>query len=148
MSVACRNGWSAVFRWACGMMAVVLIAGCGEPGPKFFPVRGEVRLDGKPLAEAMVVFHPKDSDIPETLKPLAYSDADGMFELTAPQRGAPVGEYAITVELRELKADGDQMVRDGPNLLPAKYRDPTQSGFKFIVEAEENEVPPLELKSR
>ena len=127
------------------------IEGCsGDSGPTCFPVRGEIRLEGKPLAEAMVVFHPLDPDAPEISKPLAYSDKDGEFELTTlkPRDGAPAGEYAITVELRELIQDGDQMVRDGRNLLPERYRIPSESGLKFTVENEANEVPVIELKSK
>lgn len=126
------------------------VSGCGaRSGPTCFPVQGEVRLDGQPLAEAMVVFHPVDGDVSQIPRPLAYTGRDGMFELTTLQTndGAPPGEYAITVELRELKQDGDQLVRDGKNLLPEDYRDPLKSGFKFTVEAEPNEVPVLHLKS-
>ena len=137
----------------CSAIAVLLFAlGCSseESGPACFPVRGEVRLDGEPLGEAMILFHPVDKNSPTAVKPLANSDLDGRFEMTTFQRhdGAPPGEYAITVELRALRPDGDEMIRDGRNLLPGHYRDPARSGFKFMVKNEPNEVPVINLQSK
>ena len=127
-----------------------LVVGCtNHTGSKCYPVRGTIRYNGMPLAEAMILFHPLDHDAPEIARPLAFTDRNGNFALTSiqPNDGAPPGEYAMTVELRELKPDGDQMVRDGRNLLPEKYRDPKASGLHFIVEPEPNEVPVIDLKS-
>lgn len=132
-------------------LSMIVGAGCSnESGPACFPVRGRVLYDSKPLAEAMIVFHPLDGEIPDTPRPLAYTDKDGEFELTTmnPRDGAPAGDYAITVEWRDLRADGDEMVRDGPNLLPDRYGDPKRSGLQFTVVEGENEVAPLELQSR
>jgi hypothetical protein len=113
-----------------------------------YPVRGKLLYGNQPLAEAMVLFHPLDPSAPQAPKPLGYSDQDGNFALTTlqPQDGAPAGEYAITVELRELKADGDQLVRDGRNLLPERYRDPATSGLRCEVFEGDNEIPTLELR--
>ena len=49
--------WGLV-SWAC---AVAL--GCGEAGPKTYPVAGTVTLDGKPLEEGDVYFYPTDPNI-------------------------------------------------------------------------------------
>lgn len=129
---------------------LVGVVGCGGPvAPKCYPVRGRVEMHGRPVEEAMVVFHPiQSSQGPVASRPQAYTDKEGCFELTLlqPRDGALPGEYAITIELRELKADGDQMVRDGKSLLPEMYRNPATSGFKFTVEPKENEVPVLEVK--
>lgn len=138
--------WSPVF-----LTCLTIVAGCSrDAGPKCFPVYGSVTYDGQPLAEAMIVFHPLDGETSHTPRPLAYTDSDGNFDLTtiAPGDGAPAGNYAITVEWRELKQDGDELVRDGRNLLPDRYRDPKTSGFRCVVAEGENEVPTLELKSQ
>ena len=151
MSSRPRRAPAVTALFICLVAGCAGLAGCSnESLPKCHPVRGKVTLDGKPLAEAMIVFHPLEDDAPEISKPLAYSGQDGDFELTTlqPRDGAPPGQYAITVELRELKADGDQMVRDGRNLLPAIYGDPKTSGFRFLVEGEPNEVPAIDLKSK
>lgn len=141
----------AAIRFAALVFAAVMIAGCSrETGPVCHPVRGKVLYDNQPLAEALILFHPLDGGTKEVPKPLAYSDQAGNFELTTlqPRDGAPAGKYAITIELRELKPDGDEMVRDGRNLLPDRYRDPKSSGLEFVVEEGENEIAPIELESK
>jgi hypothetical protein len=111
-------------------------------------VRGTLVYNQRPLAEAMILLHPLDPEATGFPKPLAYSDQDGRFEMTTlrSRDGAPAGRYTVTVELRELRPDGDELVRDGRNLLPNQYRDPATSGFQFEVFEEENEIPTLELQ--
>ena len=125
------------------------IAGCGDEksGPVCHPVSGQVLYKGSPVVEGMVFFHPLDSA--ETAqRPMAVTDKNGRFELTTIRNGdgAPAGRYAITVELRALRDDGDEMVRDGRNLLPKKYQNPRTSGLKYSVDSGENEVPLINLK--
>jgi hypothetical protein len=61
--------------------------------------------------------------------------------------GALPGEYAITVELRDLRAVGEETVRDGLNLLPPQYADPGSTPLRFTVAAApDNEVPPIQLE--
>ena len=104
-------------------------------------------LDSQPVAEALVVFHPRGGQAKESLQPQAQTDADGWFELTTlkPGDGAQTGEYAITVELREHRLVGEEFVRDGPNLLPARYTRSDSSDLRYKVVAGRNEVPPLIL---
>lgn len=126
-------------------------AGCQhQPAePVRFPVSGQILLDGKPLAEAFVFFHPltPGGTLP---RPLGITAADGTYHLTTltPNDGATPGQYAITVELREVRTDGDEPIRDGRQLLPEKYRNPQTSGWQFEVRPTPNEVPPLQLRSR
>src|SRR5262245_19259539 len=130
------------------VFALLLAAGCSRnAGPACFPVYGTITLDGAPLAEAMIVLHPLDDDLHDAPRPLACSDSDGAFELTTmkPGDGAPAGRYAITVELRELTEDGDEMIRDGKNLLLDRYRDPKTSGFRCTIVAGDNELPTLAI---
>jgi hypothetical protein len=106
-------------------------------------------LDGKPLAEAMIVFHPAAAT-PGAAQPIAYSGPQGQFVLTTRDQndGAIAGEYAITVELRAPRLVGDETIRDGKNVLPVKYARPETSGLRYTVVEGENTVPPIELKSR
>lgn len=129
----------------------VLYLGCsGSEGPRCYPVRGQVLYRGQPLAEAMVVFHPVEVVASATPKPIAYTDAQGHFQLTTWQThdGAPLGEYAITVELREARLIGEEMTRDGRNLLPPPYADPKQTPLRYTVVEGDNAVPPLQLSAR
>jgi hypothetical protein len=100
----------------------------------------------------MIVFHPLaansagEQPIPQ---PLAYSDAEGRFSLTTftPGDGAPAGEYAVTVELRDVRQVGEEVVRDGPNLLPPEYANPSLTPQRFTVTASQNEVPLIRIGS-
>ena len=85
--------------------SLVLFWGCAGEGPLCYPVRGQVTLDGKPLAEAMVVLHPLTGSVVGGQKPIGFTDQDGRFVLTTYQSGdgAPPGEYAVTVEYRAMR---------------------------------------------
>lgn len=124
------------------LAALCAVVGCsGTKGPECIPVRGQVTYKGKPIAEATVVLHRVGGDIEGNQKPIAYTAADGTFSLTTMKKGdgAPPGEYAITVELRAPQTIGEEVVRNGPNLLPAS------SGLKFVVQQGENEIPAIIL---
>src|SRR5690349_23328191 len=117
------------------LACLFFLSGCsaGDTGPKCYPVRGTVTFNKQSVPEGMVIFHPLDAAATHFPNPVGYTDQDGNFELTtfSPSDGAPVGKYAITVEFRELKPDGDEMIHDGPNLLPEKYANPKTSGLEF-----------------
>jgi hypothetical protein len=129
----------------------VLAAGCsGNNQPTCYPVRGQVLRDGAPLAEALVAFHPLDQRAQVTPKPVAYCDEQGRFHLMTFRSGdgAPAGRYAITVELRAPRQVGEELVRDGENLLPPRLANPTTSKLEYEVVEGENEVPPLAIDGR
>jgi hypothetical protein len=113
-------------------------------------VKGQVLYKGKPVAEAMVVFHPLKGAAPDGPKPFAHTDADGRFELTTKvaRDGAPAGEYAVTVQLRELVKVGEEAVRDGRNLLPAPYSKPSWSPLRVTVKEGANELEPFRLSEQ
>ena len=128
--------------------ALIVIAGCrGLAGPDCHPVRGQVRWNGHPLAEAQIVFHPQFAAAEKFPQPIGQTDAQGNFVLSTFQAsdGAPAGEYLITVELRDLRQVGEETVRDGRNLLPARFGKPQESGLRCTVVAGENAVPTLEI---
>jgi hypothetical protein len=131
--------------------ALVFIAGCGgTAGPVCHPVRGQVRWNGQPLAEAQVVFHPQFSADEKFPQPIGQTDAQGNFALSTfqPNDGAPEGQYVITVELRDLRQVGEETVRDGPNLLPGRFARPQESGLRHAVVMGENTVPVIEIPAR
>jgi hypothetical protein len=131
-----------------GLLAA--IAGCGgQAGPECHPVRGQARWNGQPLAEAQVVFHSQTAT-DSFPRPIGQTDADGNFRISTFQAndGAPVGEYLITVELRDLRQVGEETIRDGPNLLPERFARPPESGLHFTVVEGENVVPALEIPAR
>jgi hypothetical protein len=129
----------------------MLLAGCSTSGnAPCYPVRGQVQQAGKSLAEALVVFHPVDAPQVPFPKPQAHTDAQGRFELTTFESGdgAPVGSYAITVELRAPRQLGEEVVRDGPSVLPTRYSQPDKSGLTAQVIEGENELATIVIEAR
>lgn len=133
------------------LLLAAALAGCSRPaGPPCFPVRGTVIHDGKPLAEVMVVLHPLTPPTDPFPLPLGYTDGQGKFQLQTlnPGDGAPAGEYAITLELRELRRSGEEMTRDGKNLLPSRYATPKTTPLRVTVVEGPNEVPAIAVTDR
>jgi hypothetical protein len=77
------------------MLMVALEAGCGPSRPALLPAEGVVTLDGKPLANAALVFQPKAGGRPAS----ARTDASGRFSMGTytPQDGVLPGEHAVTI---------------------------------------------------
>jgi len=81
------------------------------------------------------VFHPQFEVPPGDPKPMGITDASGAFQLTSlhANDGALPGEYRVTIEQRQERASGEDVVRDGPNLLPARYAKPDTTPLHFTV---------------
>lgn len=80
-------------RWGWLLAGLVLCLAC-QRGPKLVPVTGVVLLDGKPVANAAVLFIP-----PEGRPAEGTTDAEGKFTLQTfqPGDGALVGLHDVTV---------------------------------------------------
>ncbi|MBL9165427.1 MAG: hypothetical protein JNL18_22055 [Planctomycetaceae bacterium] len=138
-------------RPAAAHLVVALLLGCDAGAPvACHPVRGSVTRDGKPVGEALVVLHPVVESAALTQKPMAFTDDAGQFAVTTFQRGdgAPVGEYRVTVVQRAPKRVGEEMVREGPNVLPKRFSEPTTSGLTATIIAGDNVLPTIEIPSR
>src|SRR5579884_1358822 len=89
-----------VSRWCIGLVLVGLCsAGCSEAERPTYPVHGQVLIEGKPAARALVAFHPVAAAGREAVHPAGQADDQGHFTLTsfAAGDGAPPGEYQVTV---------------------------------------------------
>ena len=108
------------------------VAGCGD---KLASVSGIVRLDGKPLTAAGVMFHPKDGG------PVAGSttDSNGRYRLeSGSQLGVKPGEYCVTVSKYRMSGVGKTglpLPGQGKieHLSPAKYNTPATSPLRVTV---------------
>jgi len=84
---------------AAGVLLAVLV-GCGG-GPKFVPVSGVVKVDGKPYGNAVVRFQPMGgTDNPNPgAGSAAYTDENGRFELKSDNQdnGAVVGKHLVRI---------------------------------------------------
>lgn len=99
-------------------ISLMSVIGCGqnEFRHSVFPASGKVTQNGKPVANAIVVFHPSDPKtirIPEgqqgieIANPTTTTDENGSFRLSTylAEDGAPVGDYKVTVILPSQKFD-------------------------------------------
>src|SRR4051794_28245345 len=90
MSAVCTS-----MRVLVGLCAAVMIAGCG-PSP--IPVQGVVTYEGKPLANAYVLFNASEPGKDAG----GSTDSQGVFHLkTGAADGAFPGEYKVTVQYSE-----------------------------------------------
>jgi hypothetical protein len=122
------------------------VASCGseasKPGKPVFPVRGQVLVNDKPAAGAVVVFIPVNEPAPPTdPRPGATVEEDGSYSLSTygDKDGAPAGDYFVVVTW---PVDG----RDDEDRLRGRYGDPGQPRLKATVKGGPTEVPPFRLK--
>ncbi|MGC4002381.1 MAG: carboxypeptidase regulatory-like domain-containing protein [Pirellulales bacterium] len=138
-------------RWLAHLILVVFVtlSGCGGDPYKFVPVSGKVTLDGKPLANANVIFQPVtkpgSGKAGETSR--AVTGNDGRFTLTSSsgKAGAASGEHTIriTTVVTESQGDGVPAKIVKKELAPEKY----VSGTPFTVPDAGTEEANFEMKA-
>lgn len=111
------------------------LAGCGggavNKGPSLVPVEGTVTMDGKPLAEASLMFG--------TGSAFGETDASGHYSLKAQggKPGCPVGEYKVIVE---------KWVKDG-SVYKSAEMSPMDAGAKQQIPPKYSDAEKTELKA-
>lgn len=124
------------YRWlAFGLMGLFL-CGCGGVArdvPKLGQVTGVVKLDGQPLANAMVQFVPEHSRMSG-----GKTDDQGKYELNFNERlkGAAIGKHKVRITV------GTPME---PQKIPPKYN--VQTELTAEVKEGNNEIN-FDLKSK
>lgn len=129
---------------ACVML---LIAGCGgapDDMPEVAPVRGTVKLDGKPLPMAKVIFSPVEGGQSSE----GVTGAGGEYELVYKRdiMGAKVGKHLVVITTYEEpeKADDNKTLIGGrPEQAPPEYN--TGGGVEHEVKAGEENVIDFDL---
>lgn len=137
----------------CAVLGLALVAACGGPadGRKLIPTSGRVAFDGQPLEGAIVTFVPRSTG---AVAASATTDARGHYNLLtpgAPRPGIAPGEYAVTImkmETKQLVTEEQAAaavaitpaglslpppMTESIQVLPAKYRDPDESGFTATI---------------
>ncbi|HEV3144277.1 MAG TPA: hypothetical protein VGZ47_10360 [Gemmataceae bacterium] len=108
------------------LLVVMLFAGCSREPYRIAPVSGRVTLDGKPLANAAVVFSPlatKDSNDPGPGSG-AKTDAAGRFALTIvgkETKGAVVGKHKVRITMIPEVDPNDDRPQRSKQPLPPRY---------------------------
>jgi hypothetical protein len=123
-----------VFETACGSKPT--------PAPlTTYQVSGRVYLNQKPLARALVVFHPLHKSEGTNPRSYAQTDAEGKFSLSTfvPHDGAPTGKYRVTIHLQDEE--------NGPVRVPNRYGDPATSGITIEIKTEPVALTPFLLRT-
>jgi len=142
------------FRWAAyaaGIAGMLAIAGCSDGKIRRYPVTGTVNVDRKAAVGAVVTFCPVGvSDEMQKLRPFGTVGADGTFQLTTLNNGdgAPVGNYKVLIDWPATSGGDPRTGGPGPDRLRGRYGKLDKSQLSVEVKAENNELPPFELKSR
>ena len=137
------------FRGGFAAIAVTLVVGCGQDGPELFPVHGRVTLDGKPLADAGVMFMP-DENGPSAM---GTTDSEGRFELMTVNRiGAIRGNHPVVIAKRKYVPPKPGEPAPPGGLVaewysPRKYANPMTSELSAEVGDGDNEFH-FELSSK
>lgn len=125
---------------------IVIAAGC-DRGLQLRPAEGAVTLDGKPVAEAGVLFTPVEGGPPAS----GSTDSSGRFKLrTANRDGAKLGEHRVTITKKETLGLGPfgPTSPEGIKVIwhvPEKYSNTKTSGLTATVPNQELQ---FELTSR
>jgi len=122
-------------------LMVALEAGCGPSRPALLPAEGVVTLDGKPLANAALIFQPKAGGRPAS----GRTDASGRFSMGtfASKDGVLPGEHTVTIMAVENvgpppKPGSQAEVRW---VTPKRYSLPDASGLSATVAAGSKTFP-------
>lgn len=141
------------FRCVVGTMllALVCLLNTSCSSEKYYPVKGKVLLNDKPLANATVAFHPKGSANLKTTTSTGVTKEDGTFTLmTGDKEGAPAGEYVVTIICSETVGVKKGEIATGPpetvDKLKGAYADKSKSQITVTITAGENNLEPFKLK--
>jgi hypothetical protein len=119
---------------------------CGNKH-NLYPVLGEVRYKGSPAAGAAVFFHRQGADSMNEHLIMSIVQEDGSFELVCGTlgKGAPPGEYAVTIQWKEVAGQGNGRPQHGSDKLNSRYSDPKHPLLHATVQAGTNHLPPFEI---
>lgn len=127
------------------LVGFLVVAGCSRGGPKLAKVTGTVLYEGQPLSGATVTFVPDGSKGTKGRMAIGVTGPEGRFSLGsfAANDGALVGFHRVTITAMDSVPEDQPPQPNGlpgptPPLksrIPARYNDPTTSGFSAEVKA-------------
>jgi hypothetical protein len=140
-------GWKRCGAWWIVAVGVAALAttGCGSRG--LVPVKGVVRLDGKPVPEAVVNFHPVE--VTKGNGGFGLADASGSFSAKIRQGlwGLYPGSYKVTLSRRPLPAGTpenpktpqeceawERAYQAAPETFPTSYTDPATTPLSATID--------------
>lgn len=116
----------------CVLACVAIIGGCGGVGdqPDIGTVAGTVTLDGKPLADAEIIFQHENKRFSH-----AATDANGQYELTYIRdiKGAAVGKHRVVIKARDARRRQIVPLKYNANTTLTAEVKPGQNTFDFAL---------------
>ena len=113
-----------------GMCLVMLAMGCGSSGPATYPVQGEVRFDGRPIADGTMTLIPQSPQA----RTVVARIVDGKYatEVTA-------GDWTVNIQAVRETGPVNPVLREAPReqFIPAKYNG--DSKLRMTVPSEQKE---------
>ncbi|QDU89639.1 hypothetical protein Pla175_30320 [Pirellulimonas nuda] len=103
------------------VVAVSHLVGC-RGGEQLVQAAGRVQLDGKPLAEAQVVFYPLEGEGRRAF--IGMTDAQGGYELSEAggrAQGVPPGKYRVSISTAVQTGVVNEFTPTPPERVPKKY---------------------------
>jgi hypothetical protein len=125
------------------LVLAIAFAGCSKgTNENLVPAEGTVKLDGKPLSGATLLFIPFDGTSRQSCS--ARTDASGKFRLAMldlKKEGAAPGGYRVIISKKVNpdgsdfvpKPDEDPMLAAYKELLPPRYTDEAQSTLEVTI---------------
>jgi len=136
--------------------AVGFLAGAaGCSGDRLNVVQGKVLHKDKPLAGALVTFHPKNVKDHTAVPSTGLTNEEGVFKLTTGKKeGAPPGEYVVTIICTQTPAPAAGAKKvfslggadESFDVLAGAYANREQSKITATVNAGDNQIPTFDLK--
>ena len=102
-------------KTALTLATLLAVAGCGDSGPRRYPVTGEVTWEGQPLPDGDILFTPPGGGVPDAGKIVA-----GEFKLRATEGPKTVAIFA-TRESGQVDPEMGAAPRE--SYIPARYND-------------------------
>jgi hypothetical protein len=136
-------------------LLVLVNTGCGSKYPPTAPVSGKITLNGEPVTQGRISFHPTNGERPA----LANIQPDGSYSLTTFERGdgALLGHHKVSIkstrienappppkDFREEAAQAAEMAKTGgPQLVfivDKKYYDERTTDLEVEVKSGDNKI--------
>ena len=119
-NLPCRGTLRHIF---CLLSLSLLAVGC-QKGPELGSVKGTVKLEGQPLANATITFTPE----PAGRSSMGRTNDMGEYELryTATSGGALVGPMRVRITTAGEVTDARERTTMQPELLPKRYNEDSE----------------------
>jgi hypothetical protein len=107
---------------AAALLGAAALAGCGDSGPKVYPISGAVTYMGKPVKAGTIRFEPRGGKMDPRASP-EVRITDGRYEMGRKQ-GVQGGPYTVYIEAgdgNEKPAPDGTVTAYGSALFPPYY---------------------------